>query len=306
MNKYFYAIQGSKRLSKLLLFILIVAIITCVIVTDMYDQASAALAQGSSGQQVKEVQQRLKEWGYYYGRVDGVFGTQTKSAVVKFQQYNGLTADGVVGSQTLAALGLSGLSNKSVSVLAQGSSGQQVKEVQQKLKNWGYYTGSIDGVFGSQTKAAVIKFQKNNGLTADGVVGKQTLVALGLASSSGSYNETSDDVALLAKVIYAESEAEPYIGKVAVGAVMLNRVGSSSFPNTLSGVIYQSYALESVSNGRYGSGYNDECLKAAREAVNGWDPSYGCLYFWNPATATSTWIWSRKIVVTYGKHVFGI
>lgn len=206
----------------------------------------------------------------------------------------------------IAGMVFANLQNQATEALAQGSSGQQVKEVQQKLKNWGYYYGSVDGVYGSQTKAAVIKFQKSNGLTADGIAGKQTLAAMGIASTSGGYSETTDDAALLAKVIYAESESEPYVGKVAVGAVMLNRVESPSFPNTLSGVIYQSYALESVSNGRYGTGTNAECLKAAQEAINGWDPSYGCLYFWNPATATSTWIWSRKIVVTYGKHVFGI
>ena len=125
-------------------------------------------------------------------------------------------------------------------------------------------------------------------------------------SNTSTNVSNNDDVSLLARAIFAESESEPYIGKVAVGAVLLNRVESSSFPNTLSGVIYQSSALESVSNGRFNaSSHNEECIRAAKDALNGWDPTYGCLYFWNPATATSSWIWSREIVVQYGNHVFG-
>ncbi len=196
-----------------------------------------------------------------------------------------------------------------VLVLKQGNEGQAVKDVQTKLKQWGYYSGSVDGIYGSQTKNAVIKFQKKNGLTADGIVGKETFEALGLnkyVTSSGTTSTSSGDELLLAKAIFAEAEGEVYVGKVAVGAVLLNRVADSEFPNTLSGVIYQSYALESVSNGRFNSSANNaDCVKAAKAAISGWDPAYGCLYFWNPATATSTWIWSREIVVKYGNHVFG-
>ena len=192
-----------------------------------------------------------------------------------------------------------------VLVLQQGNEGQAVKDVQTKLKQWGYYSGSIDGIYGSQTKDAVIKFQKKNGLTADGLVGKETFEALGLNKYVTS-TTTSGDEYLLAKAIFAEAEGEVYIGKVAVGAVLLNRVNNSNFPDTLSGVIYQGLALESVSNGRFNaSANNTECVKAAKAAISGWDPSYGCLYFWNPATATSPWIWSREIVVRYGNHVFG-
>ncbi|MGI6361371.1 MAG: spore cortex-lytic enzyme [Bacillota bacterium] len=196
-----------------------------------------------------------------------------------------------------------------VLTLKSGNQGQAVREVQQKLKQWGYYNGSVDGVFGSRTRSAVISFQKKNSLTADGVVGNATFKALGLmkyvsGSSYGSYN--NDDVTLLARAIHAEAEGEPYIGKVAVGSVLLNRINSSDFPNTLSGVIYQSLALESVANGRFNSSANSDSMRAAREAVAGHDPTYGCLYFWNPQTATSAWIWTRKIVVQYGKHVFGI
>lgn len=200
-----------------------------------------------------------------------------------------------------------------------GSQGQVVKEVQQKLKNWGYYNGEVDGIYGTGTYNAIILFQKKNGLKADGIVGDKTFEALGLlkymsnqSSNTGSSNSsgngavsTSDEAYLLGKAIWAEAEGEPYIGKVAVGAVLLNRVDSPSFPNTLSGVIYQSNALESVSNGRFSTTADADCIRAAHDALNGWDPTYGCLYFWNPATATSPWIWTRQIVVQYGQHVFG-
>ncbi len=196
-------------------------------------------------------------------------------------------------------------------VLKQGSQGQAVKDVQQKLKQWGYYNGSVDGIFGAATKKAVIYFQQKNGLSADGVVGDNTLKALGLnkyvgSGGGGGSAAQSDKVNLLARAIWAEAEAEPYIGKVAVGAVLLNRVGHGDFPNTLSGVIYQSLAIESVANGRLTAKTSNESVKAAKDAINGWDPTYGCLYFWNPKTATSPWIWTRKIVVKYGEHVFGI
>mgnify|MGYP002407518143 CR=1 FL=1 len=197
--------------------------------------------------------------------------------------------------------------------VAWGSKGQIVKDVQTRLKNWGYLEGSVDGVFGAKTYDAVIKFQKKNGIKADGTVGSKTFAALGLnkyvtASSSGgsSSSSTSADVTLLAKAIFAEAESEPYIGQVAVGAVLLNRVASADFPNTLSGVCYQGLALESVSNGRFNSSSGTACINAAKDAINGWDPTYGCLYFWNPVTSTSTWIWSRKVVVQYGDHMFGI
>ena len=193
-------------------------------------------------------------------------------------------------------------------VLKQGSSGAEVKEVQQRLKNWGYYQGSVDGVFGSQTKEAVLYFQRKNGLTVDGIVGNQTFNALGLTkyATTSTSSAASSDITLLARAIHAEAEGEPYIGKIAVGAVLLNRIDSKDFPNTLSGVVYQSLALESVDNGRFNNSAGEESLRAAKEAYNGYDPTWGCLYFWNPATAVSPWIWTRKIVVRYGKHVFGI
>lgn len=194
-------------------------------------------------------------------------------------------------------------------VLKVGSSGSQVKTLQTKLNNWGYDAGTADGIFGSKTKAAVIRFQQKNGLVADGIVGAKTAAALGMtlsSSSSSNSSYSSQDVYLLAKCIHAEARGEPYMGQVAVGAVVLNRVKSSSFPNTISGVIYQPYAFTAVIDGQMNLEPNQTAYNAARDAMNGWDPTNGCIYYYNPATATSSWIWSRKVMITIGKHNFAI
>ncbi|MBQ9992327.1 MAG: spore cortex-lytic enzyme [Firmicutes bacterium] len=196
--------------------------------------------------------------------------------------------------------------SEEAAVLKQGSRGQAVIDVQTRLKNWGYYSGSVDGIYGSQTRKAVRLFQSKNGLSVDGIVGNATYKALGLNQYvSSSVSSAGSNEMLLAKAIHAEAEGESYIGKVAVGAVLLNRVDSPSFPNSLSGVIYQSLALESVANGRFNTAAGQESIRAARDAINGWDPTYGCLYFWNPAkTGANSWVWSRQIIVEYGNHVF--
>ena len=195
------------------------------------------------------------------------------------------------------------------------SSSSDIKLVQQKLKNWGYYTGAVDGIYGAKTTAAVKLFQKRNGLVVDGIVGNKTLAAMGISqsklsggsSTSASTNGySSSDVQLLARLIYAEARGESYQGQVAVGAVVLNRVKSSSFPNTISGVIYQPYAFTCVNDGQINLSPNNTALKAAKDAMNGWDPTYGCLYYYNPKVATSSWIYSRPTVVTIGNHVFAL
>ena len=183
----------------------------------------------------------------------------------------------------------------------------QVKTVQTKLKNWGYYSGSVDGIYGAKTKSAIKSFQKKNGLTVDGIVGPKTAAALGISlTSSKSQTQTSSDLYLLAKCIHAEARGEPYAGQVAIGAVILNRVNSSKFPNTISGVIYQPYAFTAVNDGQINLEPNQTAYNAARDALNGWDPSYGALYYYNPKTATSSWIWSRTVLVTIGNHKFAI
>ncbi len=190
-------------------------------------------------------------------------------------------------------------------VLKQGSTGSTVRTVQTKLKNWGYYTGTVDGVYGPKTVAAVKYFQRKNGLTQDGIVGKATAAKMGISlSSSGSSGYSSADEYLLARCVYAEARGEPYTGQVAVAAVILNRVRSSSFPNTISGVIYQSGAFTCVADGQINLTPNETATKAVRDAMSGWDPTNGCLYYYNPATATSKWIWSREVHLTIGRHSF--
>ena len=187
-----------------------------------------------------------------------------------------------------------------------GASGATVTEIQTRLKNWGYYSGEVDGMFGSATEKAVKYFQQKNGLTADGVVGAQTLAALGINGGGGdlSGGTQSGDLYLLARVISAEARGEPYTGQVAVGAVVLNRVRHSSFPNSSSGVIYQSGAFSCLDDGQFDEPIAESAYRAAQDALNGSDPSGGAIYYFNPATATSKWIWSRPLIVTIGKHRF--
>ena len=191
--------------------------------------------------------------------------------------------------------------------LRRGSRGKQVSTLQTKLKRWGYYNGSIDGIFGSGTETAVRKFQRACGLTADGIVGPKTAAALGMSlatSSSTSSSSSSGDLYLLARLVHGEARGEPYKGKVAVAAVVLNRVKNSSFPNTIAGVIYQRGAFDAVSDGQINLTPDNESIKAAQDAMNGWDPSNGCLYYYNPATATSKWMLSRPVLLKIGRHAF--
>lgn len=196
--------------------------------------------------------------------------------------------------------------------VAWGSRGQQVQQAQRKLKQWGYYDGAVDGVFGKETYDAVVRFQRKNGLAADGVIGSATAEAMGLslgavqASSSSAAGSYQSDVDLLARLIHGEARGEPYVGMVAVGAVVLNRVKSSRFPNTLAGVIYQSGAFDAVSDGQINLTPNEQSRRAARDALNGWDPTGGCLYYYNPSTATSSWIWSREVRLSIGDHSFAV
>ena len=188
-----------------------------------------------------------------------------------------------------------------------GSSGATVTEIQTRLKNWGYYDGTVDGIYGSRTEAAVRWFQQANGLSADGQAGVETLAALGLpngidpgAASSGS----SGDLDLLARLISAEARGEPYEGQVAVGAVVLNRMRHPSFPDTMAGVIYQTDAFTCVVDGQFDEPVAESAYRAAQDALNGSDPSGGAIYYFNPVTATSKWIWSRPLIVTIGNHRF--
>ena len=205
----------------------------------------------------------------------------------------------------IAAAALAVLMVTSVTVFAayrSGDRGEKVREIQTRLKRWGYYTGNIDGIYGKKTVAAVKYFQRQNGLTVDGICGEQTLAALGI---SGGSQAGDNDLYLLARMIAAEARGEPYVGQVAVGAVILNRVRHPSFPNSIAGVIYQPRAFSAIDDGQWQkTPITDSARRAARDALSGWDPTGGAIYYYNPAKTTSKWIYSRPVVTTIGAHVF--
>lgn len=194
--------------------------------------------------------------------------------------------------------------NQSIATSKYGSKGSEVTTIQTKLKRWGYYAGAIDGIYGGQTVKAVKLFQSKNGLTVDGVAGIKTLNAMGIYSTTSSSSSSSADLNLLTRIVYAEARGEVYAGQVAIAAVVLNRVRNSSFPNSIAGVIYQPGAFTAVSDGQINLTPDSTARKAAQDALNGWDPTYGSIYYFNPNTATSSWIWSRPYVITIGKHRF--
>ena len=205
----------------------------------------------------------------------------------------------------LAVVLITAISTVCVSALSKiGSRSNEVKQIQTKLKNWGYYKGEVDGIFGTQTKNAVMAFQKKNGLTPDGIAGKKTLAAMGINGNDSFSGYNSSDYELLARIISAEARGEPYDGQVAVGAVVLNRMEHPSFPDTLSGVVYQKGAFSCLNDGQFYEPVADSAYKAASDALNGYDPSGGAIYYYNPQKSTNKWIFSRKIITTIGKHRF--
>ena len=189
-----------------------------------------------------------------------------------------------------------------------GASGSKVRQIQQKLIQYGYMQGTADGVFGKKTYDAVVWFQRKNGLSVDGIVGKRTAAALGLnwTESVSAANSQESETYLLGRLVHGEARGEPYVGKVAVAAVVLNRVKSASFPNTIAGVIYQAGAFDAVADGQIWLTPDEDSLRAARDALAGWDPTGGCLYYYNPVTSTNEWIWTRQVQLSIGKHNFAI
>ena len=196
--------------------------------------------------------------------------------------------------------------NKVEALSRYGSRGDEVTQIQTKLKRWGYYNGTVDGIYGSQTLSAVKWFQSKNGLDVDGIAGPKTLAAMGITGtgnkSGGTYSNS--DLNLLAHLVYVEARGESYTGQVAVASVVLNRVKNNSFPNTVAGVIYQAGAFSVVADGQINLVPNQTAISAAQDAINGWDPTYGAIYYFNPNTAKSSWIWSRPVTVVIGNHRF--
>ncbi len=294
------------KISAIIAVFLLAATTAAVYFSSEMRAEAAVVRAGSNTADIKLVQSKLKQWGYYTGAVDGIYGSKTVAAVKRFQAANNLTVDGIAGPNTLGKMGLIvGVSTTS-SYIRAGSSSADIRKVQQKLKDLGYYKMSVDGIYGSGTVSAVKSFQAANNLSADGVAGPKTLAKLGITAVGGSTTSTSgsSDSYLLAKAIYAEARGEPHIGKVAVGAVILNRVKSADFPNTIAGVIYQPGAFTAVTDGQINLSPDSEAQRAAQDALNGWDPSYGSLFYYNPAKTTSKWIYSRPVVITIGTHVF--
>lgn len=277
---------------------------------------TGGISLGKTTANVAAVQARLKTFGYYKSTVDGAWGNNTLIAVLGYQSSSGLTADGVVGSGTARKLGLTLSSSARSGGISKGKTDANVKAVQTRLKNLGYYKSTVDGAWGKRTMCAVMAFQSDHSLSVDGVVGSSTEKAMGITLGSGSGsgggsggstgNISNSDLNLLARCVYGESRGEPYTGQVAVAAVVLNRVKSSKFPNTISGVIYQKGAFTAVDDGQINLTPNESAYSAARDALNGWDPTGGCLYYYNPATATSSWIWSLTVHIKIGKHNFAL
>ena len=195
-----------------------------------------------------------------------------------------------------------------VAVFSQrGSSGEEVRQIQQRLKDWGYLSGEVDGIYGAQTEEAVRYFQRKNGLVVDGIAGEATLAALGLpgGSSSGANSSLNDaDYQLLARIISAEARGEPYTGQVAVGAVVLNRVEHPSFPDSVAGVVYQPGAFTAITDGQINEPIAESAYRAAKDALNGWDPSGGALYYFNPDKTSNAWMHSRPVILRIGQHLF--
>lgn len=297
----------------------------CIAMLTMGVNADTLIKTGSRGNEVYTIQTKLKNWSYTNASPDGVFGNNTKEAVKYFQRKNGLTPDGVVGYLTLSKLGMANVN----STLKSGSRGSSVTKLQTALNNKGYSAGTADGVYGSKTYKAVVAFQKASGLTPDGIAGPITQTKLYMSNSSAtaattaakttaaattsrgtsSREQMSTDLYWLSRIINAEAEAEPYKGKVAVGNVIINRVNSSEFPDTVKGVIFEYYQgipqFSPVADGTIYNEPNAESIAAAKEALNGTRPVGDCTYFFNPAKSAGTWIVKNKTYVTkIGNHVF--
>lgn len=288
------------------------------------------LKPGARGGDVYELQGRLKFLGFYTGKIDGVFGNRTYRAVRLFQYEFGMKIDGLVGPKTKLKLWQATKQWRPTTprpapagglTLKRGSRGGDVYDLQGRLRFLGFYTGKIDGVYGDRTYKAVRLFQYEFGIKIDGVAGPQTLTKLRAATKNyrppkaggapaqaslpkSSHGLSQNDIQLLAQAVYSEARGEPYIGQVAVAAVILNRLESEKFPNTISGIVFQPLAFEAVADGQIWMKPDETAKKAAMDALNGWDPSGGALYYFNPARATSKWIWSRPQITRIGKHIF--
>ncbi|MDL2225463.1 spore cortex-lytic enzyme [Eubacteriales bacterium OttesenSCG-928-M02] len=316
---------------------LLLAMALMMMFTAIVQAAPKSLRKGDRGEAVREVQERLIAWGFLEGNADGVFGSGTEDAVKRYQRRYGLNADGIVGKSTAAHMGVkltddgsgqAGSATSTGNAIRRGDRGNTVKTLQQRLSAWGYYSGSVDGIFGASTEEAVKKYQKRYGMKVDGIVGKETAAHMGIqltgsgggtstggnqgnnndsgsnTSGSGSGNLNQGDVNLLARAVYGEARGEPYKGQVAIAAVILNRVKHAQFPNSISGVIYQPGAFSIVADGQINLQPDETALRAARDAMNGYDPTSGCVFYYNPNKTSNSFMHGLPTVVTIGQHRF--
>ncbi|MDQ2084854.1 peptidoglycan-binding protein [Herbivorax sp. ANBcel31] len=295
---------------KTILLLLIIVVCSLQPISSYGNSSYSNLRLGSRGNDVVRLQQTLQNRGYYQSSVDGIFGSITERAVINFQLDNKITVDGIAGTQTKSLL-YSSQPNNNYSNLRFGSRGSKVTRLQQTLQNRGYYQSSIDGIFGKITERAVINFQSDNRLTVDGIAGTQTKSLLysenSTEFSSQSYN--SDDVYWLSRIINSEAQGEPYQGQVAVGNVVLNRVNSPRFPDTIYGVIFEYYKhIPQFSPVAEGTIYNmpsQSSVQAAKDSLNGARPVGNSMYFFNPDKSAGTWIvQNRQYLTRIGNHIF--
>ena len=307
-------IKGLNIIRLFYISLLCVVMITVILISMLQslNNVKDVLAKmGSKGTQVTQIQQKLQSQGFYRGTIDGIYGKLTEQAVTEYQQKYRLKVDGIAGPETLRALGitLTSQANGSQSLLKFGSRENEVTQIQQKLQSQGFYRGAIDGIYGKLTEQAVIAYQQKNRLRIDGIVGPETLGSLGIASGAPSAKRvatvSSNDTYILAKMVSAEARGESFLGQIAVAAVIVNRLKHPSFPNTISGVLYEPGAFTAVTDGQY---YNEpiyeSAYRAADAALKGLDPTGGAIYYFNPNKTANKFMWGRPVITIIGSHRF--
>jgi len=225
---------------------------------------------------------------------------------VRIRPWGGLVI-GLILSIALSGIAYGALGDR---LLGRGSNGPEVIELQKKLAQLGYVVGAVDGKYGPKTEGAVRRFQKERGLRVDGLAGTQTIKELKLLSGESTNSAgkavgyKNVDTNLLARAVNAEARGEPYVGQIAVAAVILNRIADPAFPKTIADIVYQPQAFSSVNDGQINLPPSASALRAAQEALNGADPSKGAVFFFNPAKTNNKFIWSRPQIITIGNHIF--
>lgn len=292
----------SRKKFVLKVFIIVTVCMICVPVSMQQHNAGAfsnqIIQHGAVGDDVIELQSRLQYLGFYNGKIDGVFGWGTYWALRNFQYEFGMPIDGLAGQET-----------KNKLVKATKYNEQHVKEQINKGNDFTHY-GGVDldkqkeapqSGGGQQAKSSQPQTQKNQTPAAN----KQNQApAQKPTAANVPTGFSQNDIQLMANAVYGEARGEPYIGQVAVAAVILNRVESATFPNTVSGVIFEPRAFTAVADGQIWLTPNEQAKKAVLDALNGWDPTGNAIYYFNPDTATSGWIWTRPQIKKIGKHIF--